>query len=49
MADQAVVQEADIATPYGTIEGDIVPVKQGCDFAVMGCARPYPPGRAVTE
>lgn len=49
VADQAVVQEADIDTPYGTIDGDMVPLKQGCDFAVMGCARPFPRGRAATE
>ena len=47
--DQAVVQEADIDTPYGTIDGDMVPAKQGCDFAVMGSARSFPPGRSVSE
>lgn len=48
-ADQPAVQGEDIVTPYGTIDGDVVPIKQGCDFAVMGYARPFPSGRAVTE
>src|SRR4051794_38263794 len=49
VADQAVVQEEDLPTPYGTLDGDIVPIKLGCDFAVMGCARALPPGRAATK
>ncbi len=47
-ADQLAVEEADVATPYGSIDGDMVPIKHGCDFALMGLARPLPGGRAVT-
>ena len=49
VADQMAVEEGDVVTPYGTIDGDAAPVKQGCDFAVMGFARPLPAGRAVAE
>ena len=35
---QLPVEEADVQTPLGTIEGDLVPIKQGCDLAVYGPA-----------
>jgi hypothetical protein len=45
--EQLVVNEADSETPYGTIDGDVVPIKPGCDLTVMGPAVAYPPGRSV--
>jgi hypothetical protein len=45
--DQLAISESDAETPYGTIDGDIVPIKAGCDLAVMGPAVAYPPGRPV--
>lgn len=45
--DPLAVSEADNETPYGAIDGDVVPIKAGCDLAVMGPAVAHPPGRAV--
>ena len=44
--EQLAVSEADIETPYGSVDGDAVPIKQGCDLAVLGHAI-VPGGRAV--
>ena len=33
------MSEADVVTPLGTIDGDIVPLKPGCDLALLGHAR----------
>jgi hypothetical protein len=45
--DPLPVSEADAETPYGSIDGDVVPIKAGCDLTVMGPAVAYPPGRAT--
>jgi hypothetical protein len=36
---QVPVSEADTETPLGNIDGDVVPIKAGCDVAVLGHAR----------
>ncbi len=32
------INEGDVETPLGVLENDLVPIKQGCDFAVYGPA-----------
>jgi hypothetical protein len=46
--EQLPVSEHDADTPLGTIDGDIVPVKDGCDLAVMGHAY-APSGRPIAN
>ena len=36
--DQIPISEADVQTDLGTIDGDMVPIKPGCDLAVLGHA-----------
>ncbi len=36
--DQLAISEGDAETPFGTLESDVVPIKEGCDFAVYGQA-----------
>lgn len=36
--EQLAICEPDTETPYGTLDGDVVPIKEGCDLAVMGPA-----------
>lgn len=36
---QLPVSEADVETPLGTIDGDVVPIKPACDVALLGHAR----------
>jgi len=45
--DQLPVSEADVQTDLGSIDGDVVPVKPGCDFAVLGRAHAPSPDRPV--
>lgn len=37
-AEQLDITEADAETPFGMLESDVVPIKNGCDFAVYGPA-----------
>lgn len=45
--DPLPVQEGDAQTEFGVLESDVVPIKEGCDFAVYGPA--LSPDRPVTE
>jgi hypothetical protein len=36
--DPLPIYEADVETPFGTLDGDVVPIKEGCDFAIYGRA-----------
>ena len=36
---QLPVSEKDVTTDLGTLDGDIVPIKPGCDLALLGHAR----------
>jgi hypothetical protein len=36
--DQLDLNEGDVETPLGVLESDVVPIKEGCDFAVYGSA-----------
>jgi hypothetical protein len=36
--DQLDINEGDVETPLGVLESDVVPIKEGCDFAVYGSA-----------
>lgn len=36
--DQLDINEGDVTTPLGVLESDVVPIKDGCDFAVYGSA-----------
>ncbi len=45
--DQLAVTEADTETAFGTIDGDMALIKEGCDFVVLGPALAYPPGHTV--
>jgi hypothetical protein len=36
---QLPVSEADVTTEFGSIDGDVVPIKPACDVAVLGHAR----------
>jgi hypothetical protein len=38
VGDPLPINEADVETPFGTLEGDVVPIKDGCDFAIYGHA-----------
>jgi hypothetical protein len=38
LAEQLPINEDDVETPFGSIDGDVVPVKDCCDLAVMGNA-----------
>jgi hypothetical protein len=38
-AEQLPVSEADVVTDLGTLDGDLVPIKPGCDVAILGHAR----------
>jgi hypothetical protein len=48
-AEQIPMVEEDTQTDFGCLEGDCVPVKPGCDLAVLGRAHSYPPGREVDK
>ena len=45
--EQLAVSEADVTTDLGTIDGDVVPIKPGCDLALLGHARSPHAERAV--
>jgi hypothetical protein len=38
VSDPAAISEADVVTPLGSIDGDMVPIKGGCDLALLGHA-----------
>lgn len=48
-AEQLPVQLEDEETPFGAVEGEIVPAKAWCDVAVLGHARSRSARRPVTQ
>lgn len=48
VVDPAPISEEDLQTPYGTLDGDLVPAKDGCDVVIAGPAVVTPPGRTAT-
>ena len=48
-ADQLPLQLEDQDTPFGAVEGEIVPAKAWCDVAVLGHARSRSARRPVTQ
>jgi Uncharacterized protein conserved in bacteria (DUF2169) len=48
LPEQLPTNEGDVETPFGTIDGDVVPVKDRCDLAVMGNAY-APEGRPTSR
>src|SRR5690348_6024581 len=46
LPEQLPTNEGDVETPFGAVDGDVVPVKDLCDIAVMGNA--YAPGGRPT-
>jgi hypothetical protein len=47
-AEQIPISEPDVDTPYGTLDGDFVPVKPACDLAVFGSAHACPAGSTAS-
>jgi hypothetical protein len=45
--DPAPLAADDLQTPYGAIDGDLVPAKDGCDVVIAGPAVVAPPGRTT--
>jgi hypothetical protein len=47
LPEQLPINEGDVETPFGAIDGDVVPIKELCDIAVMGNA--YAPQGPATS
>lgn len=47
VGDPLLINEGDVETSLGTLAGDVVPIKDGCDLAIYGPA--VSPDRPVTE
>lgn len=47
--EQPEPSEEDVTTELGAVEGDMAPIKAGCDVAVLGVARSQPPGMLVSS